>query len=348
MGRDHTQNLRLSNPAVFFRSLATMIAAGIAIHEALQLLADSEDDPNSAQLIALVGQGVCTGRTLSICLADFPRTFTPYLVGLIRVGEMTGSLVTILETIAVHGEKSEALRMKLKSSITYPAVLVAGSFLMLLVGPSWLLEGQLTMLRQSGQPLPTLTRLMILWTEVCKSPLFIAALGLAAGALYSGLRSKRRREALFLRLHQVPVLSNLLVLAAAARFSRALEIALRAGLPILQALPLSAAATGDPLLIRRMEVVKKELIAGDTLAQALSSIAFFPPTFFHLVESGEESGKLPTMLALIADFSEMELDLALKQATTLVEPLLLMVMGIFTALVLVATLQPTISLLQVL
>ena len=325
-----------------------MISAGIPIHHALGLLAESSDSEDDQRTLSNITLGVAGGRTLSICLNDHPEAFSDYIVGLVRVGEKTGALAHILETIADHTEKSEALRLKLRSAVTYPAFLILGALTLMLLGPSYLLEGQLVMLRQSGQELPFLTRLMIGWTDFVTSPLFLLVAALLVALLSSAVATPEKRKAWVLRLHQVPILEEFLKLVATARFSRSLEIALKSGVPALQALPLAATATADPLLQSRMETVKRELIAGDTMSGSLSSISFFAPGFTELVHSGEEAGKVPVMLALIAQFAELELELAVRRATTLIEPTILLGMGIFTAIVLVATLQPTISLLQTL
>lgn len=345
-GPDLEEVRHLDDPSVFFRSLSTMTAAGIPIHEALRLMGDSAGDANTANVAEQVAAGIVSGRSLSACLRDFPQVFSPYLVGLVRVGERTGALARILETLAVHMEKSEALRLKLRSALVYPAVLICGAMTLLFVGPSWLLEGQLAMLEQSGQALPALTRAMITWTEICSSPLTVLVAALALGAVVFALRRQTVREKIILWLHQTPVISYFLRQAASARFARALEIALNAGLPIVEALPLCAHATGDPLLRVLVKVSVQELMRGDSVAGCLRAVDFFPPAFHHLVEAGDESGKMPSMLALSAEFAEMELDLAINTASTLIEPVLLLVMGVFTALVLVATLQPTLALLQ--
>lgn len=337
---------RLDNPSVFFRSLSTMIGAGIQVHEALRLVADSSADPVTAAITERVAIGIVSGRSLSASLSEYPLIFSPYLVGLIRVGERTGALARILETLATHMERSEALRLKLRSAVTYPAVLICGSMTLLFVGPSFLLEGQLRMLEQSGQPLPPLTQAMITWTEICSSPITVVVAALGVAGVVFALRKEEVKEKLFMWLHQTPVISYFLRQAASARFARALEIALNSGLPIVQALPLCAQATGDPLLKVLIKVSVRELMRGDSVAESLRAIEFFPPVFHHLVQAGDETGKMPSMLALSAEFSEMELDLAINTASTLIEPVLLLVMGIFTALVLVATLQPTLALLQ--
>ena len=339
---------KLERPAVFFRSLSTMVGAGIPITEALFLMARSSEHADTSSLCEQAATRISQGWTLSAACYEFPRVFSPYMVGLIRVGEKTGSLPQVLGTLADHMEKSEALGMKLRSAVTYPLVLCAGAMALLCVGPSYLLEGQLTMLRQSGEPLPALTQALIVWTAICKSPLTLALLVAAAlGALWASRQQSYRRYWVW-RFYRSPGLSKLTGMASCARFSRALKIALQVGLPILDALPLCAEATGNPILRDRIDMAYDELVEGESLRSALEMTKFFSPSFCSLVEVGEEAGKLPAMLSLAADFAELELDMALKALTTLIEPVLLFVMGIFTALVLVATLQPTLSMLRTL
>jgi type II secretory pathway component PulF len=251
----------------------------------------------------------------------------------------------VLSTLADHMEKSEALRMKLRSAVTYPLVLCAGALTMLCVGPSYLLEGQLTMLRQSGSALPPLTQALIFWTAICTSPLTLTLVAAAAVGTAWAWRQPEYRRAWTERVYASPLLSKLTHLTSSARFARALKIAIQVGLPILEALPLCAEATGNPVLQARMGTARHELVEGGSLRSAIEATGFFNASFCSLVEVGEEAGKLPAMLNLGADFAELELEMALKTLTTLIEPALLFVMGVITALVLIATLQPTLAML---
>jgi type II secretory pathway component PulF len=339
---------KLDRPAVFFRSLATMVGAGIPLLKALDLIGRSSDSEDNRAVCDQASTRIAQGWTLSAACYEFPRIFTPYMIGLIRVGEKTGSLPQVLNTIAAHLEKNEAMQLKLRSAVTYPLILSAGALLLLCVGPSFLLEGQLTMLRQSGEPLPPLTQALVVWTAICKSPLtwmLIVASGL--GAVWASRVPGYQRYWAW-KFYSAPGISKLTKLSSCARFARALKIALQVGLPLLEALPLCAEATGNPVLKSRIGTSHDELVEGESLRDSLEMILFFPTTFCALVEVGEEAGKLPAMLSLSADFAELELDMALAALTTLIEPVLLMVMGVFTALVLVATLQPTLSLLRTL
>jgi type IV pilus assembly protein PilC len=339
---------KLERPAVFFRSLSTMVGAGISLMQALHLMASSSPSEDDRALCEQAATRIAQGWTLSAACYEFPRVFTPYMIGLIRMGEKTGALPQVLNTIADHLEKNEALQLKLRSAITYPLVLSAGALLLLCVGPSFLLEGQLTMLRQSGEPLPPLTQALVVWTAICQSPLSWALLVASGLAAVWASRVPSYQRYWSWKFYSAPLISKFTKLSSCARFARALKIALQVGLPILEALPLSAEATGDPVLRSRIGTAHEELAEGESLRTSLEMVLFFPTTFCALVEVGEEAGKLPAMLSLSADFAEMELDIALRAVTTLIEPILLLAMGIFTALVLVATLQPTLSLLRTL
>ena len=342
------KSLTLEQPVVFFRSLATLVGAGIPIHSGLHHIGEAEGSPNTTQIANELATSIGSGRRLSVAMAEYPEAFQEYFVSLIRVGETSGALVRVLRIISDHLEKSQKLTQTIKSTLTYPLILVAGALLMLLIAPSWLLDGHLKMLQNSGVELPPLTQLLILWSNLCQSPAFVASLGLLAVGLFQALKHPKSKRMILNWLSTSPGLGPILKLSTSARFARALSIALKAGVNILQAIPLSAEATGDEQLIESLQDAKTQLEDGSTISQCLYSIGYFPPGFTQLVDVGEQTAKLDRLLGLSADLYEMELDLALTQLTVLLEPLLLMFIGIFTGLILVATMQPTIALLEVL
>ncbi len=264
------------------------------------------------------------------------------------MGEQTGALAQVLETISTHAEKSAALRMKLRSATIYPGILTLGSLLLMLIGPPYLLQGHLTMLSQSGTELPWSTRALIGWNGVLRSPFFVLGALLVSVGLVLVLGDRGRRRGLWLWLHRVPILEALLKQMATARFCQGLEVALKAGMPVIQALPLVAFASNDPLLEERISVATQRLAHGESVSRSLAAMDFFQSGFASLLESGEEAGKLPLALGTLAHFAEMHLDATLERFTTLIEPVILLFMGAVTAAVLVATLTPTITILQTL
>lgn len=331
---------------IFFRSLAVMLNAGIPLHEGVRLLSTSTASEDAAEVYKRIGDRLAQGMRFSDALALHPRVFDRYLVGLIKVGESSGTLARILVLIADGLEKSWALRGKLQASLTYPCILVAACLLIVMVAPSWLLEGHLRMLRESGVALPFSTRVLMLWSKVLQPPVVLALL-VAGGLALKWLSSQDKLvERLIRRMESTPVLGRILRLAACARFSRALAVALRAGVGILEALKLSAQATGNKAVEEEAEWMCGYIMNGASLGEAFTGTDFFLPGFAGLVEGGEAVGKTPVVLELGARFYELELELAIASFTTLLEPLLLLLIGIITACLLTAVLQPTLSLLQ--
>lgn len=337
---------RLDRPEVFFRSLYTMVDAGLPLHESLYFLGESADGEGARRIATEMADGISRGLRLSVVMTRFPAAFSPYHVGLVRIGESTGSLALVLKITAEHLEASSKLSQKIKSALTYPSILVAGTLFLLTMAPSWLLKGQLEMLKSSKVELPFLTRALMNWSELCRSPLFLFFLLLVLVSLVTLLSRKKVRRKLLGLSHSVPGLKKIVRTAGAARFARALSISLKAGVSLLEGVVLSAESTGDPVYEQVMETTRERLVAGETLAESLAFLEVFPAGFVQVVEAGEYSGKLVSLLELMADLYEMEVEVAVKSLTVLLEPMLLLFIGVFTALVLIATLQPTILVLQ--
>ena len=339
---------QLARPEVFFRALFTMTNAGLPLHESLYFLGESADDDGSRKVATELADGISSGRRLSVVMRDFPNAFTPYQLGLIRIGENTGSLALVLKITAEHLEKSRGLSQKIRSALTYPMVLISGTLLLLTIAPSWLLQGQLEMLKSSEVELPLLTRGLLGWSDFCQSPLFLLlVVGVVVLAVTLG-RNERWRKKVVVFSHSVPGLGKIVRTAGAARFSRALGISMKAGVSLLDAVSLSARSTGDPVLEQTMKKVRERLMEGETLAECFEGARVLPDGFAQVMAAGEQSGKVVSLLELMADLYEMEVEAAISSLTVMLEPVLLLFIGIFTAIVLMATLQPTILVLQTL
>lgn len=333
---------RLSQPLVFFRSLATMVGSGISLFAALEFL-EASFIGGDRKVCGELAQQVSQGARLSQAMSG---RFESHLVGLIRVAERTGALVGALEMAAEHVERNQRLRAHLKSTLTYPLLLATGALIMLLVAPAWLLEGHLVMLRQSGTALPWATQVLAGWSAFCRSPLLLPVLVLSGMTAWQTLRRPDVRRAFRRRARYWPGVGKVVRLYASVRFARTLSIGLKAGLNVLEALPLCGQTSGDPEIEELVEEARERLMAGQTLSGSLDVGGVFERGFLQLVAVGESSGRTPQMLEYCADFDERELNLALEQMLTLLEPLLLLGIGVFTAFVLVATMQPTLTLIS--
>mgnify|MGYP002397383640 CR=1 FL=1 len=346
LGPTVVKGVSAANLMVFFRSLATLTQAGVMLHEGLGILARSSDDPRLAEIVDELSGAVFRGEPLSSAMERYPNAFPSYLRSAIRVGERTGRLVHVLDVLSTDLEKSQRLVYRMKSALTYPFFLSVACGLILLLGPPYLLDGHLRVLLESGVPLPFLTRAMIVLSKLLGNPLFLLLLGIGVFLVPAYLCSDRGRKKLFTVSRRLPVVGTILAKVSLSQFSRLLCLQLRAGLTALEALGQARLDCRDPKLREALRLAEDGLRNGDSLAEALQGSGYFSPSFLSFVEAGEVSGTLVKLTEWVADFQEQELEMSLDRFVTLVEPLIMALMGLVTTVLLVATLKPTLLILQ--
>ncbi len=334
---------------LLFRSLATMVGAGIPLHRALVHLTLSAESRELAHACEQMARVVESGQMLSAALRHDPD-FPEFHQRLLQVGENSGSLTEVLGGLADYEERVRHQSYLLRSTLTYPAVLVVASLLVMLLVPPYLLQGQFEMIRNSGVEPPALTQFVMALSDLSQSPLFLLSLGSLVGLAtflvpYSLRRPKGRRWWFRLGL-RLPVVGRLLFLLTAIRFDEALQVQLDSGLPLFQSLEGAGAATGNPYFGRSIGRVAESILNGQSLNRSLAETGWFDPTFLSLVQVGEETGRLPELLGWTAKLLEEELQVAIEVYTALVEPLVMLALGICVAILVVATLLPTITVLQ--
>lgn len=338
------------NVTVFYRSLATMITAGLPISRSLGILAQHGEDRPLQQAIAQLDEHVRSGSPLSAAMGSLPHAFGRLEIRLIQLAERTGALPLVLETLSAHREKAQALELQVKSALVYPAFILTFCLLLLILGPPYLLEGQFRLIREAHQEIPWLTRVLMLFSDVLSSPLGMAAVGAAlSGAavlLRMGWTRPRWRAFGYRRLLRVAGLGRALRNLATARFARSLAIGYRVGLPLPEALTLAAQSSGSPVLEASIPVAVERLTDGASLAQALDAVDFFPPLMVHSLKAAEEAGKVDGMMEWTARVYDLELESSLQTFLALIEPSLMLSMGILVAIVLLGTLLPMVNVLQ--
>lgn len=339
-----SSSLRLTRPAVFFRSLHTLLSAGLPINESLHFLAESGDTNEDKALLTELADSLTDGWKLSLAMSRFSGAFGPYITGLVGVGEQTGSLDRVLDVLARYLEESDRLTRKIKASLVYPSILATGALLFLFLAPPYVLAGHLEMLRESKQELPFLTSVMLLWSDLCRAPgTYIV---LVVGLLSLMVFTYNRRTKVMDALYNFRPARHLLQLLGTTRFARALAMSLRAGQTATVAIPYSARATGDARLIESCEEATRRLVGGEGIGESLAAADYFPRSFCEVVSVAEEIAAVDSMLDMMADILELEIDSAIKTLSSIAEPLILLLVGIVTAVVLVAVLQPTVLVLQ--
>ena len=338
--------------ALFFRSLAAMVNAGLPINRGLAILSQHDQDQAMAALCAHLEQHLMQGNTLSSGLSQAPHAFSTFHIHMVHSAENSGQLPRVLESLADFEEKTERTQMKVKSALTYPMFLLLASSLMMVLGPPYLLRGQMQIIRSSGVEIPTLTRLFLLASDCALNPIFWAAAGAALVAGTLGARKllatvPGRRWAQS-RLLQSPLVGPTYRTFTSARFARALALQLRSGVMLNRALPIAANCSDDEVLKSQVSLALEALNQGSTLPDSLERCEFFPPLLIALTRIGMEAGAPAELMEWVADFFDQQVEASVERATALLEPIIMAVMGTMVAIILVATMLPMIKVIQVL
>ena len=328
--------------SVFSRQFATMIAAGLPLVQCLQTLGMQMERKRFQDIIAKVAYDVESGSTLSDALGRFPRVFDELYVNLVHVGETGGVLDSMLSRLSTYLEKAQALKHRVQMAIVYPilvmtiAVLVV-AFLMIFIIPIFA-----AFFNNAGVPLPLPTRIVIAVSNGVTRYWYIV-LAVWAAAMF-GFRAWYRTEAgrltvdrFFLR---APIFGPLVRKISIARFTRTLSALLGGGVPIIDALRITAKTAGNRVVENSVMAARERVMAGHTLGERLKDSGVFPPMVVQMVIVGEQTGALDNMLAKVADYYEDEVDVAVSGLTALLEPLLIVFLGVVIGGIVIAIYLP--------
>lgn len=329
---------------VFFRALGVMFNAGIPINRALDMLADQFPGTLLGRTCAELTEEVESGMALHRAVALHPEVFTRIQCRLLEVGMRTGGLGSVLERLADYEEKQSRLVAKARSTLTYPAVVFTVCMLLVVFLPPYLFSDLFRMLTDSNTEVPAITRFVMLVSDVVRSPVFtfslilVAALAIRFGPAF--LKRPRVRRRLFAAVLWLKGVGPAVRALAVSRFARALDTMVSVGMPIQDSLRLAAQASDNPLLEEAAERAVALVLEGELISDALERTGFFPPLFVQGVKVGEEGGKLGTALTNVAGIYEVELESRLDTMTALLEPVVMLVIGLCVGFTVVATLLP--------
>ena len=320
--------VKLRDLAIFSRQFATMIASGLTLLRSLKILSEQSDNPKLTEVIGKVASGVEEGKSLSEALAEheeFPKLY----VAMVRAGETAGTLDQVLVRIADTLEKDVALRKKVKSTMTYPGVVLVLAVLLTIVMLLFIVPTFVGMFETLGGTLPLPTRVLLLMSSAVKN-LWFVLLFMPIGAWQGYKRARkvqRVRDRLDVLKLKVPVFGNLFHKLAIARFTRNLSTLLHAGVPILLALEITSDTIDNVVISRAVADVRAAVREGESVAKPLSDHPVFPPMVVQMVGVGEETGALDEMLRRIADFYDLEVEATTESLTAALEPIMIAVLG---------------------
>lgn len=319
----------LKDVAVFSRQFATMINSGLSLLRALNILGEQTENPALAKILTQVRVDVEKGTSLSSALARHPKAFSRLYIAMVRAGEIGGMLDKVLLQLASTIEKQVELRRKIVSAMTYPVavlilVLLIVTAMLIFVVPTF--EGLYADLKS---PLPGPTKLLLNVSSLVTrfAPVIILAEVGAVFAFKRWIASDRGRAIWDAFKLKVPIFGKLVRKTALTRFSRTLASLLSAGVPILEALEITAETVGNAVVARAVRDVQVGVRQGESMARPLGQHAVFPPMVVQMLAVGEETGAVDTMLEKVADFYDQEIEALVDALTSLLEPLLIVVLG---------------------
>jgi type IV pilus assembly protein PilC len=327
---------------IFTRQFATMIDAGLPLVQCLEILGSQQDNATFQKVVRQIKADVEGGSTFSDALGKHPKHFDRLFVNLVAAGEVGGILDTILNRLAVYLEKAEALKRRVKSALTYPAavtVIAIAVVVLMLVKVIPVFE---KMFADFNSALPGPTMVVLKISHFMQAYIGYMIVGLIVLVvslrwIYTTQRGRRFFDALFLKM---PVFGTLLQKVAVARFSRTLGTMLSSGVPILDALEIVARTAGNVIVEEEIMTARGSISEGKTIAEPLEASKVFPGMVVQMIAVGEQTGAMDAMLGKIADFYDDEVDAAVDALTSLLEPLLMVVLGGSIGTLLVAMYLP--------
>lgn len=327
----------------FTRQLATMIRSGIPIVRALNVIIEASDKIAMQRLVQKIRQDIEGGAWLHEALAKHPKYFDALFVALVETGERSGSLQTMLERVAAYKEKNEILRMKVKKAFKYPLFVFGVSIAITALLLIKVIPVFQRMFESSKVALPAITQFVVNLSFVVRSyGIFILIALIMIGfylkkAIRNSVRLQDKRDALLLRL---PILGDVLHKSIIARFSRTLSTTFAAGLPLINALESAAKASGNAIYRDAVLDIRQDVIAGQTLVGAMRNSMLFNGTVVQMTQVGEDSGTLDEMLDKVAEYYENEVDNAIEGLTSLLEPIIIVFLGVIIGTLVLAMYLP--------
>lgn len=340
---DFLKKVTAQDLTVMTRQLATMVSSGMTILRALYVLEAQTENEKLAATIAAVRKDVEAGLPLSDALERHPKVFSRLFVAMARAGETGGVLDSALLRVADQLEKEESLRRQVKGAMVYPAVVMGFAVLVLFAMVTFLVPVFVGTFKQFGGELPAITRLTVAMSDFSKSYFFLFPfmfLGATFGFRRWKATERGRSQWDRLRLRLPFKIGEIVQKIALARWSRTFSALISAGVPLLQALDITGKTAGNSVVERAMADVVASVKQGGTIAGPLKSSEIFPSMVGHMVGVGEETGALDTMLAKIADFYDDQVAAAVKSLTSILEPVMIVVVGAMVGFIVISMYMP--------
>jgi type IV pilus assembly protein PilC len=336
--------------AIFSRQLATMMSSGVPLVQSFEIVGRGHENQRMQEMILSIKSEVEAGNTLADSLAKHPHQFDDLYVALVRAGEAAGILETLLDKIATYKEKVEAIKGKIKKALFYPTAVLVMAFVVTAVLMIFVIPQFAALFQDFGADLPAMTVMVINASNFFVGNWFymlLAIIGVVVGFAQLKKRSAAFRRVLDRVSLKIPIIGDILVKATIARFARTLSTMFAAGVPLVEAMASVAGAAGNVVYGDAILRMRDEIATGQQLQVAMRDTNLFPNMVVQMVAIGEESGSIDSMLGKVADFYEREVDDAVDGLSSLMEPLIMAVLGVLIGGLVIAMYLPIFKLGQV-
>ncbi|MCS4503813.1 Type II secretion system protein F [wastewater metagenome] len=344
------KRIRSGDIAILMRQMATMLDSGVPIVQALDIIGRGHENPNMQQLVLGIKEDVESGTPLSDSLRKHPMYFDELVCNLIEAGEQAGVLDTLLDKIASYKEKTESIKRKIRKALFYPAAVVCVAIGVTAILLIYVVPQFESLFRGFGADLPAFTRMVIDLSDFTRENwlfILIALVAAVIAAVQSYKRSPKFQHFLDRVVLRIPVIGPILHKAAIARFARTLSTMFAAGVPLVDALESVAGATGNSVYGNLVLRMREEVAQGQQLQWAADQTKMFPHMVVQMIAIGEEAGSLDTMLGKVAEFYEEEVDAAIDSLSSLLEPFIMVILGVLVGGLVIAMYLPIFKLGQV-
>ena len=329
--------------AIFSRQLATMMSSGVPLVQAFDIIGKGHENPKMQQLVMTVKADIEGGSNLADSLRKHPLYFDDLVCNLVEAGEAAGVLDTLLDKIATYKEKTEALKSKIKKALFYPTAVIIVAFIVTAILLIFVVPQFEELFRGFGADLPAFTQMVVNLSRFMQDNWYIV-FGFVGGSVYGLLQAKKRsrkfNQTLDRLILKMPIVGGIMTKAAIARYARTLSTMFAAGVPLVEALESVSGATGNIVYADAVLRMRDQVATGQQLQLAMTQTGLFPNMVVQMVAIGEESGSLDAMLGKVADFYEREVDDAVDGLSSLLEPLIMAVLGVLVGGLVVAMYLP--------
>jgi len=329
--------------SIFARQLATMMNAGVPLVQSFEIIGQGHEKPAMRELVMNIKNDVESGTGLADSLSKHPKYFDILFTNLVNAGEQSGALETLLDKIATYKEKTEELKSKVKKALFYPIAVLIVAFIVSAILLIFVVPQFQSLFESFGADLPAFTQMVVNLSVVAQKWWWAALLGIWAAVVAFNSAKKKSpalRRSIDVISLKIPIIGNILEKSAIARFARTLSTMFAAGVPLVEAMESVAGATGNALYEEATLRMKDEVSTGTQLQESMRTTALFPNMVVQMVAIGEESGSLDNMLSKVADYYEAEVDDLVDGLSSLLEPLIMAVLGVMVGGLVIAMYLP--------